>query len=370
MTHSDAPPRLLIVCQGIDGGVAPLSSALAYGLREKGWDCSLLYIGRPATPVFVQKDRQRGIDSHAIVTGKARSWAEVWGLIRSVSAVWRVVRDKRPASIIFAGFMPAFLYAPFLRLATSAQFVLWDHAPQNTFLKIKKLVFPVALKGLDRIVSIAPGTAAAMTEYFGVPADEVTIIPNGVDPTRWQAIPPARDLSALRVIMPARADLNQKDPITLICAAARLRKQGVDIEVTLVGSGVDEARVREAIEAEGAAAFIHSVATSNDVPSLVAKHNVVCLSTKFEGLPTVVIEGMLARRIVLASRVAGCVDVIRDGENGFLFTAGSAEDCAEKLRALTSMPAPQTIIENAYQDAMTLYAPVAMVENFHRVLAG
>ncbi len=368
MTHPDTPARLLIISQGIDGGIAPLSSALAYGLREKGWDCSLLYIGRPAASMFVPTDRQRGVDSQAIVTGKARSLAEVWGLIRSIGAVWRVVRDKRPTSIIFAGFMPAFLYAPVLRLSTSARFVLWDHAPQNTFLKIKKLVFPLALKGIDRIVSIAPGTAAAMTEYFGVSAGKITIIPNGVDPTRWQAIPPARDLSVLHIIMPARADLNQKDPITLIRAAAKLRKQGVAIDVTLVGSGVDEARVREAIEAEGAAAFIHPVATSNDVPSLVAQHNVVCLSTKFEGLPTVVIEGMLARRIVLASRVAGCVDVIRDGENGFLFTAGSAEDCAEKLRALTSLPAPQTIIENAYQDAVTLYAPAAMVKNFHRVL--
>ena len=370
MTPSDAQPRLLILCQGLDGGIAPLSSALALGLRDKGWDCTLLYVGRPAVSPWVLHDRQRGVDSRAIVTGKARSFAEIFGLIRSVGAVWGVARDKRPTVIVFAGFMTAFLYAPVLRLLTSARFVFWDHAPQNTFVKIKRLFFPLVLKSLDRIVSIAPGTAAALTAYFGVSADKITIIPNGVDPAPWQAISAAPDLSALRVIMPARIDLIQKDPLTLMRAAARLRKQGVDIEVTLVGSGVHEESVRRAIKEEGASDFVRLVAASEALPSLFDLHNVVCLSTKFEGLPTVVIEGMLARRLVVASRVAGCVDVIRDGENGFLFAEGSAADCAEKLQSLTVLPDPQRIIENAYGEAVALYDPAAMVEKFRRVLAG
>jgi len=368
MTRVKVPPSLLIIAHGIDGGIAPLASTLAYGMQEQGWCCTVRYVGRPAPSKFVPADQLREIDSQAITTGKARSLVEMWGLIRSILPVWRVVQKSRPTAIIFAGFIPALLYPPILRLFTSAQFIMWDHAPQNTFLKIKRLAFPLALKCMDRIVCISHSTASAMTEYFGIPPDEITIIPNSVDPTRWQALPPAPDFSTLRIIMPARLDLNQKDQITLIKAAAKLHRQGVALEVTMVGSGIDEGRVREAIEAEEASDYVRLVAHSDDVPSLVAHHNVLCLSSKFEGLGLVLVEAMLARRVAIASRVSGCVDVIIDGINGFLFSAGSVDDCARVLRALRYEPEIPQIIEVAYHGAVVHYAPHAMIEGFKRVL--
>ena len=362
-------PNLLIIAHGIDGGVAPLASALAGGLQGEGWNCTVRYIGRPATSKFVSIDQARGIDSLAVITGKARTFAEAWGLIRSILPIWLLVRETRPAAVIYAGFIPALLYPPFLRLFTSARFILWDHAPQNTFLKIKKLVFPLSLKLIDKVVSISRSTASAMKEYFGVPDSKITIIPNGIEQSRWVNLAPAPDFSVLRVIMPARLDLNQKDPVTLIKAAAKLHKQGVAVEVTLVGSGVDEETVRQVIANEGASGYVRLIAHSDDVPSLVAAHNILCLSTKFEGLPTVAIEGMLARRVVVASRVAGCVDVVRDGVNGFLFEAGSVDDCANKLQAIQRMTNINDIIVAAYQEALEIYTPQSMITNFQRVLA-
>ena len=368
MILTPAAPDLLIIGQGIDGGIAPLASALAYGLQEKGWSCAIRYVGRPVPSKFVSIDQQRGIDSQAIATGKARSLGEVWVLIRSIIPVARVVRRNRPTAIIFAGFIPALLYPPLLRPFTSAKFILWDHAPQNTFLKIKQLVFPLALNCIDRIISNSRSTALTMTKYFGISPEKITIILPGVDPARWQALAPAASLSTLRIVMPARLDLNQKDPITLIKATAMLHNQGVKIELTLVGSGIDEVRVHKAIEAEDALDYIHLVAHSDDVPSLVAQNNVLCLSTKFEGLGLVLVEAMLARRVAMASRVSGCVDVIKDGVNGFLFEAGSVDDCAAKLKALQNLTNLQQIIEDAYREAVELYTPQSMIENFQRVL--
>lgn len=361
-------PRLLIIGQGIDGGIAPLVSNLAYGLQKQGWASAVRYVGRPASSKFVAIDQQREIDSRAIPTGKARSFGEVWGLLCSLAPVACAVRKQRPTAIIFAGFIPALLYAPFLRPFTSAKFILWDHAPQNTFLKIKQLIFPLALRCIDKTVSISRSTATAMTGYFGIAPEKITIIPNGVDPTRWQALPPPAGFSALRVIMPARLDLNQKDPLTLIKAAAKLHRQGVDIKVTIVGSGIDEARVRETIMAENAADYIALIPHSDDVPSLVAQHNVLCLSTKFEGLGLVLVEAMLAHRMAIASRVSGCVDVIQDGVNGFLFEAGSIEDCASRLQALATLSNAQQIMDYAYREALELYAPQSMIDSFRRVL--
>lgn len=53
-----------------------------------------------------------------------------------------------------------------------------------------------------------------------------------------------------------------------------------------------------------------------------------------EGLPRVILEAMALSKPVIASRVGGIPDLVKDGENGFLFEVGNVRQLAEKLRAL------------------------------------
>jgi glycosyltransferase involved in cell wall biosynthesis len=360
--------RVVIIAQGIDGGIAPLSSTLAQGLAGRGWSCAVRYVGRPAVSRCVAADRSHGVDSEVIITGKARSMREVAGLLLSEVAIWRFVRKYRPTHVIFAGFMPALTYGMILRHATDAKFLFWDHAPQDTFLRIKQVLFPPALRHMEHIVSISRSTAEAMKSYFGVDEGRLDIVPNGIDPQRWTVLAPAPAFPALRIIMPARLDLNQKDQLTLIQAIGLLEARGFDVRLTLVGSGVSEDRIRQEIAASPARDVIQLIGHSDDVPSLVADHNVVCLSTRFEGLPTVVIEALMAKRVVVASRVAGCVDVVEDGTNGFLFEAGDAQSCANALTSLLQIPRLDAWLERAQTRALALYTPLAMVTRFEELL--
>ncbi len=55
-----------------------------------------------------------------------------------------------------------------------------------------------------------------------------------------------------------------------------------------------------------------------------------------EGLPRVILEAMALAKPVVASRVGGIPDLVKDGATGFLFEVGSVEQLAEKLRILLS----------------------------------
>ena len=55
-----------------------------------------------------------------------------------------------------------------------------------------------------------------------------------------------------------------------------------------------------------------------------------------EGLPRVILEAQALSKPVIASRVGGIPEIIKDGENGFLVNPGDADDLAEKLRILLS----------------------------------
>jgi len=55
-----------------------------------------------------------------------------------------------------------------------------------------------------------------------------------------------------------------------------------------------------------------------------------------EGLPRVILEAMALQKPVIASRVGGIPDLVKEGETGFLFEVGNVKELAEKLRILLS----------------------------------
>ena len=104
------------------------------------------------------------------------------------------------------------------------------------------------------------------------------------------------------------------------------------------------------------------------MPGLLAAHNIVCLSTGFEGLGLVLVEGMMAGRIAVASRVSGCRDVIEDGVTGFLFAPGDAEDCARVFQKIRSRPDLAAITEKARQQALEKFSRQSMVGAFRKLM--
>jgi glycosyltransferase involved in cell wall biosynthesis len=56
----------------------------------------------------------------------------------------------------------------------------------------------------------------------------------------------------------------------------------------------------------------------SDVPRLLAALDIVAMPSRWEGLPMALLEAMAMSRAIVATRVAGIPEVIRDGENGLL----------------------------------------------------
>ena len=60
-----------------------------------------------------------------------------------------------------------------------------------------------------------------------------------------------------------------------------------------------------------------------------------------EGLPVVLMEALALRRPVLTTYIAGIPELVRAGENGWLFPAGSLEEMEQALRECLSMSAAE-----------------------------
>jgi glycosyltransferase involved in cell wall biosynthesis len=91
--------------------------------------------------------------------------------------------------------------------------------------------------------------------------------------------------------------------------------------------------------------------SSDQVREEILAARAMVLPSFAEGLPVVIMEAMALRRPVLTTYVAGIPELVRHGENGWLFPAGDVDELAATLAACLAQPLEvlQGMGEAAYQ---------------------
>jgi glycosyltransferase involved in cell wall biosynthesis len=125
----------------------------------------------------------------------------------------------------------------------------------------------------------------------------------------------------------------------VLIAFKSLRDSGVDAVLCMVGDGPDRLQLEQRAHELGVARDTVFLGYQEDVAPFYAAFDVLVLPSGNEGTPVTVIEALAAERPVVATRVGGVPDVVRDGEDGFLVEAGATDDLADRLGRLAGDPA-------------------------------
>jgi glycosyltransferase involved in cell wall biosynthesis len=204
-----------------------------------------------------------------------------------------------------------------------------------------------ALRRAERVVAVC----AAMGERvvsLGVPRERVVAQLNGVDGEEFAP----RDRAEAR----ARVGIDHAGPIVvfvgnvkidkgaevLVDATAQLvRRHGRgDVLVCVVGSGEHEARVAARVRELGLGDHVRLCGRQPHalVPWWLAASDVLCLPSFMEGCPNVVLEALAMGRAVVATRVGGIPEIVRDGETGLLVPPRDPEALADALAQALARP--------------------------------
>jgi len=125
----------------------------------------------------------------------------------------------------------------------------------------------------------------------------------------------------------------------VLVAFKRLRDSGVDAVLCMVGDGPDRLQLEQRAHELGVAHDTLFLGYQEDVAQFYAAFDTLVLPSGNEGTPVSVIEALAAELPVVATRVGGVPDVVRDGEDGFLVEAGATDDLADRLAQLARDPA-------------------------------
>ncbi|RLU87470.1 hypothetical protein CTZ27_22840 [Streptomyces griseocarneus] len=147
----------------------------------------------------------------------------------------------------------------------------------------------------------------------------------------YAAAPPwPEDDGRVRLACLARLDPNGKGHDVLFDVLARPKWRERPVTLSLYGSGAYE-RVLRALRDRLDLSNVEFAGYAEDIESIWRTHHALVLSSRAEGLPTVIVEAMLCGRPVVVSDVAGNAELLEDGVTGFVAAAPAAACFDEAL---------------------------------------
>lgn len=173
------------------------------------------------------------------------------------------------------------------------------------------------------IIAVSQAVAAVLVAS-GVDRWRIQVIPDGVDVHRAIEPASAETLAALGVPrgVPVAVQVAQlvghKDPLNFVRAVVRARRDVPHLHGLLVGDGAQRAAVDAEIGALGAGDYIHLAGYRADADALVAAATVSVLSSREEGMGSVLLDALYLGRPIAATRAGGIPEVVQDGVNGLL----------------------------------------------------
>lgn len=209
-----------------------------------------------------------------------------------------------------------------------------------------------ALKQADAVTTICEGLRGDMLKR-GIPAEKITVIPNAVD------------LDEFHSAAAVDADLLQKYGLTrgstlgfagsfyayegldaLLRAMPQVLRAVPQARLLLLGGGPQEANLRALAVQLGIEHEVHFTGRvpHSDMTRYYGAMDVMVYPRVKRRLTDLVtplkpLEAMAMGKLVVASDVGGHRELIRDGHNGHLFSAGSDEGLAQCLIKLLQAPA-------------------------------
>ena len=200
----------------------------------------------------------------------------------------------------------------------------------------------LTLRAYRRVVTISPSVQEQVRRRRP-PSTFVECLYTGVEDAYFQLCSDD-DEGEPYVLYFGRLDIHTKGLDTLLAAFAQVAPQFADTRLILAGRSSTAQRQR--VEGMIAAARLQDrvrlvgdgAVTEADKGELLRRCRFVCMPSRYEGWGIVAVEAAAAGKAVLATRIPGLVDAVREDETGLLVPPGDAEGLAAGMRQLLSAP--------------------------------
>lgn len=328
----------LSTSMGLGGADSQLLSA-ARELRARGHEVTIVSL-TPLGPMGLEA-REAGIPTLSLEM--PRGLPDPRGLLRLVG----LVRRWRP-DVVHSHMVHANLMARVLRLVAPVPALVSTIHNIYEGGRLRMAAYRWTNGLVDHMTIVSQAAFDRFVAERIVPAEILRVVPNGVDTSRFRAVPPdARDgvrrslgLGNDFVWLAVGRFEVSKDYPNMLRAFMEVRRQEPRAVLVLVGRGSLQAET-EALVRELGVTGVHFAGVRNDVAEVMSAADAYVMSSAWEGMPMVLLEAAAAGLPIVATRVGGNHEVVLDRESGLLVPPSDSAALASAMLRLCRMPAEE-----------------------------
>lgn len=210
-----------------------------------------------------------------------------------------------------------------------------------------------------------------------VPEERISVIPNGIDPSRVAA-GGGREVRAElgiggddRVVAVVGRLVSDKGHRTAIDAFTAVASEHPDVRLLIVGAGKLRGDLEERARGAAPSGAIIFTGERADIGAILDASDVLLVASRREGMPHVILEAMVAGVPIVATAVAGIPEMIADGRDGILVPPGSPGALAATLsRVLFDSAEAARLSEAAGRRVREEFGLERMIDRVEECFAG
>jgi len=221
---------------------------------------------------------------------------------------------------------------------------------------------------MTRAVTTPTRKAADFLEST-IDIDGVIPISCGIDRSNYRPDLTPRD--ANRILFVGR--LTTEKHIDVVLAALAKLDPALDVTFDIVGGGDQRAKLEALAQQLGVAARVtfHGHASDDDLRDLYSRASVFAIASIAELQSIATMEAMASGLPIVAANAVALPHLVHEGENGYLFTPGDADELAARLTdVLTAAPEERRRMQQASLDAVAMHDITRTLDTFEALYRG
>lgn len=332
---SGAPRVAYVITSSGMGGAEQEVCHLAEEFRRRGWAVAVISMLPLETPIADLA--ALGVQTFSL--GMRRGFPDPRALVR----LGRIVRRWRP-DVLHAHMIHANLLGRLARLVVPTPFVISTIHSENEGAQWRYVAYRMTDRLSDVTTTVSKVAQLEATRRGAAPAGSILVVPNGLSAT-----PYARDQS---VRDRTRAALDLGDRFTwlavgrlvevkgygdMVAAFAEARRAHPAASLLIAGVGPLEAEIRGEARRLAVDDSVHLLGLRSDVPALMQAADGFVMTSRWEGLPMVLLEAGASSLPVVVTDVGGSRDAVLSEVSGYLTPAAEPAATGKAMARVMAM---------------------------------
>lgn len=353
------------------GGAEQVAVNLVNGLADRGYDIELI-VSR-----FEGKLKSR-LTSEVDVIQLAPSRTPVFGIGLHLPALVSYLRREKPVALFSHLSHASVVCLAADRLVELDTLVVpiehrsFGTAPNSTLKSwaVHELV-PHLYPAADRIIAVSEGVADSIVARMSVDREDVSVLHNPIDvqSVRERAREPVDhewfESDDSEVILFVGRIEQQKDLETWLHAFKRVYDRNPRVRGIIAGQGSQRYDVQELADQLDIADVVSVPGYVENPYGYMRRASLFLLSSRYEGLPTVLIEALACGCPVVATDCpSGPREILADGAYGHLVPVGDVTGLADAAEEALDDPTPPSKLRERANE----FAPETVLDDYERFI--